>query len=128
MSKQEIEDRLRVASEKPSVAASPNQKAWRRFRQNRPAAVSAWFLVALVLVVITWPVILKCPGVAGSLHDPDTLSNDTFQPPGIRHWCGTDAHGRDLFSRILYGAQISLMVGAVGAGVSLIIGVCWGAV
>jgi peptide/nickel transport system permease protein/oligopeptide transport system permease protein len=122
------ETRLRDAGGGASPAASPNQRAWRRFRQNRPAAISAWFLLALVLFVIAWPVILKSAGAGGVLHDPDALSNDTFQPPGARHWCGTDVHGRDLFSRMLYGAQISLLVGAVGAIVSLVIGVLWGAV
>jgi ABC-type dipeptide/oligopeptide/nickel transport system permease subunit len=58
---------------------------------------------------------------------PDQLSDDQFQSPSPKHWFGTDVHGRDLLSRVLYGAQISLLVGAVGAGVSLVIGVLWGA-
>ena len=61
-------------------------------------------------------------------HEPDQLSDEQFQPPTRQHWFGTDVHGRDLFSRVLYGAQISLLVGIVGAGVSLVIGVLWGAI
>jgi oligopeptide transport system permease protein len=86
-------------------------------------------------VVIAWPVILKTASLAGAggkafanQHDPDTLSDRSFDPPTAQHWFGTDVHGRDLLSRILFGAQVSLMVGAVGAAVSLIIGVLWGAV
>jgi oligopeptide transport system permease protein len=119
----------------PQSHLSPNQKAWRRFRKNRPAMLSAWFLAALVLVVIAWPTILSvaahfgASGKSFAIHyDPDTLTDIPFTPPASAHLFGTDAHGRDLFSRILYGAQISLVVGAVGASVSLVIGVLWGAV
>ncbi len=58
-------------------------------------------------------------------YDPDFLTDNQFQPPGPSHWFGTDVHGRDVLSRTLYGAQISLMVGAVGTLVSLLIGVLW---
>ena len=43
-------------------------------------------------------------------YDPDTLRDAQFAPPTAKHWFGTDVHGRDLLSRILYGAQISLLV------------------
>jgi oligopeptide transport system permease protein len=114
---------------------SPGQRAWRRFRRNRAAVLGAWYMAALLSLVIVWPATLAIAGHAGAAgrafaqrHDPDTLSNDQFQPPNAAHWFGTDVHGRDVFSRTLYGAQISLLVGAVGTVVSLIIGVSWGAV
>jgi oligopeptide transport system permease protein len=99
--------------------ASPNQRAWRRFRRNRLARISAWFLAGVVLLVLIWPLVTP--------HHPDALSDNQFQPPSAKHWFGTDVHGRDVFTRVMYGAQISLLVGIVGAGVSLIIGVTWGA-
>lgn len=90
---------------------------------------SAWYLVLLLAVVIAWPLLLKISGGDfARLHGPDELSDAQFAPPSIHHWFGTDLHGRDVFSRVLYGAQISLMVGIFGAGVSLVIGVLWGAV
>lgn len=114
---------------------TPGQKAWQRFRKNRPAVVSAWFLAALIALVGSWPLCLKVASLCGASgaqfaenHDPDRLTDDQFQPPSARHWFGTDVHGRDQFSRVLDGAQISLLVGVVGAGVSLVIGVLWGAI
>ena len=108
---------------------SPNQQAWRRFRKNRPAILSAWFLAVLLLAIFAWPVLLKISGGDfAKLHNPDQLSDGQFVPPTAQHWFGTDLHGRDVFSRVLFGAQISLLVGVVGAAVSLIIGVLWGAV
>jgi oligopeptide transport system permease protein len=114
---------------------TPGSRAWRRFRRNQPAVISAWFLATLVLVVIAWPVCLKVAshaGIQGATfareHHPDHLSDAQFQRPSRQHWFGTDVHGRDLFSRVFYGAQISLLVGIVGAGVSLVIGVSWGSI
>jgi ABC-type dipeptide/oligopeptide/nickel transport system permease subunit len=108
---------------------SPGQRAWRRFKRNHFAVWSAWYLLILVAAVLLWPLLLKMTHDGfGKIHDPDHLSDDQFHPPSAHYWFGTDVHGRDLFSRTLYGAQISLLVGTVGAVVSLIIGVLWGAV
>ncbi len=118
-----------------SLSAGPGRWAWRRFRKNRPAAIAACYLAVLLVVVLGWPLLLTVAGHAGAAgrafmesHDPDVLSDNQFQPPNATHWFGTDVHGRDVFSRTLYGAQVSLMVAAVGTLVSLIIGVSWGAV
>jgi peptide/nickel transport system permease protein/oligopeptide transport system permease protein len=99
---------------------TPNQRAWRRFKRNHPAVVSAVFLVCFLGMILIWPLV--------SHVNPDRLSDDQFSPPSAKYWCGTDIHGRDVLARIIYGARISLMVGAVGALVSLVIGVSWGAV
>jgi oligopeptide transport system permease protein len=109
--------------------ASPGRRAWVRFKRNRSAVISAWYLAALLVAVIAWPLLLKvAPAHFALLHDPDRVSDAQFLPPNGQHWFGTDIHGRDLFSRVLYGAQISLMVGAFGTLVSLVIGVLWGAI
>jgi len=111
---------------------SPNQRAWRRFKNHRIAAVCASFVVAMVSVILVWP-LLSGSALAPYLPQamtftPDAFATEPFQGPNAAHWFGTDAHGRDLLSRTLYGARISLLVGVVGAGVSLVIGVLWGAI
>ena len=108
---------------------SPGRNAWLRFKRNRAAVVGACFLICLLAVIVLWPVTLKIAGANfAQLHNPDQLSDAQFAAPSAQHWFGTDVHGRDLFSRVLFGAQISLLVGVVGALVSLVIGVLWGAV
>ena len=99
---------------------SPGQRAWRRFLSNRPAVVASVFVLVLFAIVLIWPWIAP--------YRPDSLSDAQFQAPTRQHWFGTDVHGRDLLTRIFFGARISLLVGAVGAAVSLVIGVVWGAV
>jgi peptide/nickel transport system permease protein/oligopeptide transport system permease protein len=86
------------------------------------------------LLIVTWPICLRIVSVSGKAgaqwvqgRNPEQLSDDQFQKPNARHWFGTDVHGRDLFSRVLSGAQVSLLVGIVGTAVSLVIGVLWGA-
>ncbi len=110
---------------------SPNQRAWRRFRRNRGASAALLLLVGIVALILLWPFFNSAP--FGSLvpkamtHDPNAISDAQFAPPGWAHWFGTDVHGRDLLSRVCYGARVSLLVGVVGAVVSLAIGVLWGA-
>lgn len=98
---------------------SPNRRAWRRFVRNRPAFVSAIFLGAMILLILGWPLLTS--------YSPTTVSDLQSIAPSAQNWFGTDVHGRDLLTRIFYGARISLLVGAVGAAVSLVIGVLWGA-
>ncbi len=54
------------------------------------------------------------------------LSANRLVPPNAEHWLGTDLHGRDLLTRLMYGARISLLVGFVGASISLLLGVAYG--
>jgi len=54
------------------------------------------------------------------------LSENRLVPPNAEHWLGTDLHGRDLLTRLMYGARISLLVGFVGASISLLLGVAYG--
>lgn len=110
---------------------SPNQQAWRRFKRNRVAAASSIFVLGLVALVLIWPLwrttTLAQAVPAPMTYSPIALTDNTFAPPSAQHWFGTDANGRDILSRVFYGARISLLVGVVGAAVSLIIGVLWGA-
>jgi ABC-type dipeptide/oligopeptide/nickel transport system permease subunit len=99
---------------------SPRQRACRRFLRNRPALVALWFVAVLVLAAILTPWICA--------YNPNAVSDAQNQKPGTQHWFGTDVYGRDLLARTLAGARVSLLVGAVGAGVSLIIGVLWGSI
>ena len=111
------------------LSQSPGARAWRRFRRNRPAVIGAFFLALVLLAIFAWPICLKLGGASfAATHAPNSVTDNQFQPPNAQHWFGTDIHGRDVLSRVLYGAQVSLLVAVVGAGVSLIIGVLWGAI
>ena len=99
---------------------TPNQRAQLRFRRNTPATISLFFLIGLILLVVLWPWVAP--------YSWETISDAQFQPPSWKHWFGTDVHGRDLLTRVIFGARVSLLVGGVGAGVAFVIGVTWGAV
>ncbi len=119
----------RLSTISHQLHTSPGQRAWLRFRKNHTAVLSAWYLVVLLALILAWPMLLKITGGDfAKLHNPDFVSDSQFAGPTSQHWFGTDVHGRDVFSRTLYGAQVSLLIGVVGATVALIIGVLWGAI
>lgn len=102
------------------IPHSPNRRAWERFRQQRVAWSAAWVLAGAIAIAVLGPVL--------SPYAPEAFTGGQFEAPSWQHWFGTDVHGRDVFTRVLHGARLSLAVGLVGAGISLVIGVLWGAV
>lgn len=105
-----------------SQGSSLWQDAWHRLSRNRPALVSLAVLVAILVACFVFPFLpfVKNPTVIN-------LSN-AVADPGAEHWFGTDQLGRDLFARVLYGGQVSLLVGLVATAVAVAIGVVYGAV
>jgi peptide/nickel transport system permease protein/oligopeptide transport system permease protein len=82
-------------------------------------------LIACALLVLT-VVLLAVVGIHFTGYNYDGISNESLHGPDAAHWFGTDVNGRDLLTRTLYGAQISLLVAACGTAVSLTIGVAYG--
>ena len=95
--------------------------AWRRLLANKAAVAGGALLLLLIALAIL------APWIAPHSYSYQNLELGA-QPPFGSFFLGTDTLGRDLFSRILYGARVSLLVGFVATGVALVIGVSWGIV
>ncbi|MFO7774880.1 MAG: ABC transporter permease subunit [Candidatus Hydrogenedentota bacterium] len=107
----------------PDVAPQSSlwRDAWRRLARNRAAVTGLGILCVLGLVALATPWIAPY-----GYDDQDILMGAS--PPSGAHWFGTDQLGRDLFTRVLYGGRISLMVGLAATAVSLVVGVLYGTV
>lgn len=93
---------------------------WRRYKKNRPAVAGLFVIVCLVLVAIFADYIAS--------YDPwESNFGEKLQPPSLRHLMGTDNFGRDVFSRIIYGSRITLLVGFAAASITISVGVILGA-
>src|SRR5664279_1054912 len=110
------------------AARSPRQLFWRRFRSDRVAMVSAGFILLLILVAIFAPLIIKALGLPGpNVQDPN--ATDAFGSPlgpTSGHPFGVDQVGRDVASRVIYGARVSLVVGIFGTAFATVIGTVMG--
>lgn len=98
-----------------------SETSWSRLRSNKPVMVALCTLGALFLMAIVGPFISPYPYY--ETHLP--LKN---LPPCSQFWFGTDELGRDLFTRIWWGARISLFVGMTAALIDLIVGVIYGSI
>ncbi len=95
------------------------QDAVRRLIQNRAAMIGGITILLLIILAVF------APWIAPYSYSYQNLDIGA-SPPSVEHLLGTDVLGRDLLSRLLYGARISLLVGFVATGVALVIGVSWG--
>ncbi len=98
----------------------PAYKAWVRFRRNKMAMISAVFIVLEILAAI----------FAQQISPYDPLKGDykaTWELPSAQHWLGTDDLGRDVLTRLIYGARISLSIGILSQIIIAVIGVPVGA-
>lgn len=93
--------------------------AWRRLRRNRAAVISVLFLAALVLAAIAAPILTPYDPYA-----PDFAK--VLEPPSREHPLGTDELGRDMLTRLLYGARVSLAVGLIVQTIALTFGALLG--
>lgn len=99
---------------------SPMRQALSRLARHRLAVASLVFLVLLVAVALAAPLIDR--------HPPELMAFEPLVGPSSEHWFGTDSLGRDLWSRVVWGARISLEVGLGSQLIAISIGVLVGAV
>jgi glutathione transport system permease protein len=92
---------------------------WQKFKKQKSAMVAGIFIFFLILAAIFAPFIAP--------YDPYAIDyGNAMMPPSPQHWAGTDIYGRDILSRIIYGARISLTVGISSVTIGAIVGVSLG--
>jgi len=98
-------------------------RAWREFRKNRLAVVGLYLMLALYLTTLL--------GAYLTPYEPNLIQDiaaTRHLPPSLDHWMGTDKFGRDVLTRALYGARISLSIGFIAVAIAVTLGTAVGAV
>lgn len=105
------------------IAVAPRsfwRDVWERFKGNQRALIGLIVLAVVVVLALLGPFISPYPY--------DGMGTDINRGISLKHWFGTDALGRDLFTRVLYGIRISLFVGFVSTLINCIIGIIYGGI
>jgi ABC-type dipeptide/oligopeptide/nickel transport system permease subunit len=112
-------DSLDLAEQNVPVTDSFVKDVVRSYGRNKPALISFIIVTILVFVAVFVPFL--------SPHDPYAIDLDVqLLAPNHTYWFGTDKFGRDLLTRIMYGARISLMVGLIPTFISIALGTIMG--
>ncbi|WP_153731702.1 nickel transporter permease [Sporosarcina obsidiansis] len=104
-----------VAEVQIEKTTGPWREAWVGFRKSKVAVVGAVIVLFFILLALFGPLIAK-EGIN------EQMMADRLQPPSSEYWFGTDDFGRDIFSRIIHGARISLSVGFFSVVGSIVVG------
>lgn len=97
-------------------------RAWYRFRRNSISITGGSMVLLVILLAILAPYVTPYPQHAGAFTD----FLNAFQTPSKSHWFGTDEIGKDLFTRVIFGYRISLMLAVIVLGISVPLGVILG--
>ena len=89
-----------------------------RLARDRSALIGLVLILALVACAVFAPLLATHPEDVLELHPAERL-----KPPGPEHWLGTDRMGSDIYSRLLFGARITILIGLIAVGASLLVGV-----
>jgi peptide/nickel transport system permease protein len=114
---------------KQVVGLSPGQLFWRRFRKDRFALAGIVFIIFMIVLALSAPLIAAITGHGPNQVDPQTALDQTYGlpvGPSSEYLFGADTAGGDLFVRVIYGARTSLTVALLSTSLSLIIGVSLG--
>jgi peptide/nickel transport system permease protein len=103
----------------PTVKPRERSRAWRKMRANRGSMVGMVIILFFAILAIAAPIL--------PIADPVATSWSALRKaPSAAHWLGTDDLGRDILSRMIWGARASLMAGVVSVGIAVAIGVPFG--
>lgn len=94
---------------------------FKRFKKHKVAVWSGYFIILLCLIAMF-------ASVLAPYSFEEQFMDRMLQTPTMRHWLGTDSLGRDMLSRLIYGARMSMAVGIITAVISLIFGVIYGSI
>jgi peptide/nickel transport system permease protein len=109
-----------LKAEATGPALTPGQLVWRRFRKHKIALAGAVGTGLLILFIIIGTILI--PLEKANYVDLQAR----LSPPNALHWFGTDSTGRDSFSRIIYGGQISIIVGILAVSLEIFLGIIIG--
>lgn len=115
----EIMEEVLPQSYEKTVGRSPTKEFWKKFKKQKLALIAGVFIIFLIVISIIGPFISPFDFAKADYKQ-------TLQGPSWDHWAGTDAFGRDIFSRIIVGTKISLLVGFTSVFAGAVIGTILG--
>src|SRR5699024_6369035 len=116
-----LSDPMHMQEEEEMKAASPWRDAFRQLRKNNFAIFGFLIIIFFILLGLFAPLLTP-------YGYEEQVLNDRLKPPSSEHWLGTDDVGRDIFTRIAYGARISLQVGFFAVSGALVFGTLLGVI
>lgn len=112
------EKKIKKRNKTDIISESYRKTVWRRFKQHKLGMIGLAVILILGLAALLAPLIAP--------YEPNEITGAFMGAPNMEHWLGTDQIGRDIFSRLLYGMRVSLLVGIMATVISIFVGVILG--